>query len=94
LWIEIAGERQYRSRMSGITQELERVLEHLNPEAAQTLETRVREAISSVTVPEAPLPTLEELKRRRPDLADIIGCWADLEFELPPELPLPPAKTW
>ena len=74
--------------------ELERVLEHLDPVAAQTLETRVREAISLVTEPKEPLPTLEEMKLRRPDLADIIGCWADLEFELPPELPLPPAKTW
>lgn len=80
--------------MSGITQELERVLEHLNPEAAQTLETRVREAISSVTVPEAPLPTLEEMKLRMPKFADVIGCWKDLEFDLPPELSLSPAKTW
>jgi len=79
--------------VSGIALELERVLEHLDPETAQTLETRVREAISLVTESKAP-PTLEEIKRRRPDLADIIGCWADMEFELPPELPLSPAKTW
>jgi len=79
--------------VSGIALELERVLERLDLETAQALETRVREAISSAVAPQNP-PTLEEIKRRRPDLADIIGCWADLEFELPPELPLSPAKTW
>ena len=80
--------------MSAIAIELDRILESLEPEAAQNLETRVREAISSVTGSEEPLPTLEEMKRRMPKFADLIGCWADVEFDLPPELPLPPAKTW
>lgn len=76
-----------------IALELERTLERLVPEKARVLETRVREAIFEVEK-EKELPSLEEIKRRRPDLADIIGCWADKEFELPPELPLPPANTW
>jgi len=80
--------------VSGIALELERVLERLDPETAQTLESRVREAISLVTESKAPLPTLEEMKLRMPEFADVIGCWKDLEFDLPPELPLSPAKTW
>lgn len=79
--------------MTAITLELKRTLERLGPEKARVLESKVRQAISEVAE-EEPLPTLEEIKRRRPDLADIIGCWADKEFELPPELPLPPPKTW
>jgi superfamily II RNA helicase len=82
-----------RLPVTTIAMELERTLERLAPEKARVLESRVREAISEVEK-EKELPTLEELKRRRPDLAHIIGCWADKEFELPPELPLPPAKTW
>jgi superfamily II RNA helicase len=68
-------------------------LERLEPEKARVLESRVREAISEVEN-EKELPTLEELKRRRPDLAHIIGCWADEDPEEPEELPMPPAKTW
>jgi superfamily II RNA helicase len=79
--------------MTASATELERTLERLEPEKARALESRVREAISEM-VEEKELPSLEEMKRRRPDLADIIGCWADLEFEESPELPLPPAKTW
>ena len=81
------------SAVTTIALELERTLERLAPEKARVLESRVREAISAVEE-EKELPTLEEIKRRRPDLADIIGCWADKEFELPEDLPLPPAKTW
>jgi hypothetical protein len=76
-----------------IALELERTLKRLEPDKARALESRVREAISEVAE-EKELPTLEEIKRRRPDLADIIGCWADKEFEIPEDLPLPPAKTW
>jgi|GEM_PF-1984605 len=79
--------------VTAITTELERTLERLEPEKARVLESRVREAISEAEDRKEPL-SIEEMKRRRPDLADIIGCWADMEFELPPELPLPPAKTW
>lgn len=79
--------------VTAIAQELERTLKRLGPEKARVLESKVREVISEVAE-EKELPTLDEIKRRRPDLADIIGCWADKEFELPPELPLPPAKTW
>ncbi|MGL4401884.1 MAG: hypothetical protein ACRCXD_18640 [Luteolibacter sp.] len=79
--------------MTTIALELERTLERLEPEKARVLESRVREAISEVEN-EKELPTLEEMKRRMPEFADIIGCWADKEFELPEELPLSPAKTW
>ncbi len=34
---------------------------------------------------------LELLRQRKPELA---GSLADVEFELPPHLPLPPAKGW
>jgi len=73
--------------------ELERVLERLDLETAQALETRVREAISSAVAPQNP-PTLEEIKRRKPELAEFIGCMADMEFDLPDELVLPPAHEW
>ena len=76
-----------------IALELEQTLERLEPEKAKVLESKVREAISEVEK-EEDLPTLEEIKRRRPDLAHIIGAGADKEFDLPPDLPLPPAKTW
>ena len=76
-----------------IALELERTLKRLEPEKARVLESKVREAISEVAEEKEPL-TLEEIKRRRPDLADIIGSLGDVEFELPEDLPLPPAKTW
>ena len=80
--------------MSAVVMELEEMLTRLKPEAAKKLEMQVREALSSVAETDKMLPTLEEMKRRMPEFADLIGCWADVEFELPPELPLPPAKTW
>ena len=80
--------------MSAVVMELEEMLTRLKPEAAEKLEMQVREALSSVAETDKVLPTLEEMKRRMPEFADLIGCWADVEFELPPELPLPPAKTW
>jgi hypothetical protein len=73
--------------------ELERTLEHLAPEKARVLESRVREAISEVAGTKTN-PSLEVMKRRMPEFADVIGCLGDAEFDLPPELPLPPAKTW
>jgi superfamily II RNA helicase len=80
-------------RVTTIALELERTLERLAPEKARVLESRVREAIFEVEK-EKELPTLEEMKKRMPEFADVIGCWADVEFELPEDLPLPPAKTW
>ena len=80
--------------MSAVVMELEEMLTRLKPEAAEKLEMQVREALSSVAETDKVLPTLEEMKRRMPEFADLIGCWADVEFELPPELPLPPAKMW
>lgn len=80
--------------MSAVVMELEEMLTRLKPAAAKKLEMQVREALSSVAETDKMLPTLEEMKRRMPEFADLIGCWADVEFELPPELPLPPAKTW
>ena len=76
-----------------ITLELERSLERLAPEKARILESRVREVISEMES-EKEMPTLEEMKRRMPEFADLIGSWADVEFEIPEDLPLPPAKTW
>ncbi len=76
-----------------IALELERTLERLAPEKARVLESRVREAISEVEK-EKELPTLEEIKRRRPDLAYLIGAWADEDPDEPEGLPMPPAKIW
>jgi hypothetical protein len=73
--------------------ELERTLERLAPDKARVLESKVREVISEVAE-EKPLPTIEEMKRRMPEFADVIGSLGDAEFDLPPELPLPPAKIW
>ena len=80
--------------MSAIAEELERVLARLKPEAAEKLETRVREAISSVSETEKELPTLEEIKQRVPDIAHLIGAWADEDPGDPEELELPPVKSW
>ena len=79
--------------VSTIAMELERTLERLAPEKARVLESRVREVISEV-VSEKQQPSLEEMKLRMPEFADIIGSLGDADFDLPPELPLPPAKTW
>lgn len=79
--------------MTTIALELERTLARLAPEKARVLESKVREVISEVAE-EKPLPTIEEMKRRMPEFADVIGSLGDAEFELPPDLPLPPAKTW
>lgn len=78
--------------MSAVAVELERMLTRLKPEAAEKLEMQVREALSSVVESDKVLPTLEEMKLRMPEFAEVIGCWAEVEFELPPDLPLPPAK--
>lgn len=79
--------------MTTIALELDRTLERLEPEKARVLESRVRKVMSEVAGTEAP-PSLEEMKRRMPEFADLIGSLGDAEFDLPPELPLPPAKTW
>jgi hypothetical protein len=79
--------------VTAITLELKRTLERIGPEKARVLESKVRKAISEV-VEEEPLPTIEEMKQRMPEFADVIGIWADKEFEIPEDLPLPPAKTW
>jgi hypothetical protein len=76
-----------------IALELERTLARLGPEKARVLESRVRKVISEVAG-EKSLPTIEEMKRRMPEFADVIGSLGDAEFELPPDLPLAPAKTW
>ena len=55
-----------------IALELERSLERLAPEKARLLESRVREVIAKVES-EKELPTLEEMKRRMPEFADLIG---------------------
>ena len=68
------------------------MLARLKPEAAEKLEMRVRKVLSEVSKAERALPTLEEMKRRMPEYADLIGCWANVEFELPPELPFFPAR--
>jgi hypothetical protein len=75
--------------MTAIASELERVLKRLEPEAAKRLETRVREAIADVRPEGKPLPTLEEMKKRKPEIADLIGCMADEEFEILPQPALP-----
>jgi hypothetical protein len=81
------------SPVTAIALELKRTLERLDPEKARVLESKVRKAISEV-FEEEPLPTIEEMKRRMPEFADVIGSLGDAEFDLPPDLPLPPAKTW
>ena len=78
--------------MTAVALELDQMLARLKPEAAEKLEMRVREVLSAVSEAERALPTLEEMKRRMPEYADLIGCWANVEFELPPELPLSPAR--
>ena len=79
--------------MTAVALELDQMLARLKPEAAEKLEMRVREVLSAVSEAERALPTLEEMKRRMPEYADLIGCWANVEFELPPELPLSPARV-
>jgi hypothetical protein len=79
--------------VTAIAEELERALKRLDPEKARVLEEKVRGVISEVAE-EKPLLTIEEMKRRMPEFADVIGIWADKEFEIPEDLPLPPAKTW
>ena len=79
--------------MTTIALELELTLARLEPEKARVLESKVRKVICEVAE-EKPLPTIEEMKLRMPEFADVIGSLGDAEFELPPELPLSPAKTW
>jgi hypothetical protein len=69
-----------------IALELERALERLEPEKAKVLESKVREAISLVAE-EKHLPTIEEMKRRMPEFAEVIGSLGDAEFDLPEDLP-------
>jgi hypothetical protein len=76
-----------------IALELERTLARLEPEKARALESKVRKVISEMT-DEKPAAVIEEIKRMRPDLADLIGSLSDVEFEIPEDLPLPPAKKW
>jgi hypothetical protein len=78
--------------VTAIATELEKTLERLAPEKARVLESKVREAISEVAE-EEPLPSIEEMKKRMPEFADVIGSLGDAEFDLPPDLPWPPAKN-
>lgn len=61
--------------MTAVALELDQMLARLKPEAAEKLEMRVREVLSAVSEAERALPTLEEMKRRMPEYADLIGCW-------------------
>jgi hypothetical protein len=79
--------------MTAVAMELERVLGSLTSEAARKLESRVHEEIALVK-PEDTMPSLEELKRRFPEFADVIGCWADEDPGDPEELDLPAVKHW
>ena len=80
--------------MSAVVMELEEMLTRLKPEAAEKLEMQVREALSSVAETDKVLPTLEEIKLRVPDIAHLIGAWADEDVSEPEELPMPPARVW
>ena len=80
--------------MSAVVIEREEMLTRLKPEAAEKLEMQVREALSSVAETDKVLPTLEEMKRRMPEFADLIGCWADEDAAEPEELSMPPARFW
>jgi hypothetical protein len=91
LRIESKGWPWQEFAMAEVMMELERMLAGLTSAAAKKLESRVREEIALVK-PEDEMPSLEKIKRRCPEFADVIGCWADVEFELPPELPMSPAK--
>jgi len=78
--------------VTAIATELESLLRKLPEEKAVRLTGKIREVMSAAD-DEGAL-SLEELKKRRPELAEFIGAWADIEFEEPAELPLPPAKVW
>lgn len=80
--------------MSTLALELDQLLKQLAPAEAERLEIRVRAVIREVSAPNETPPALEVIKRRRPELAEYIGSLAGMEFELPDELPLPPAKEW
>ena len=80
--------------VSTIAMELDQLLNRLDTRTAESLERRVREAMSRVANRDGETPTLEEMKRRRPEFAGLIGSLADVEFDLPADLLLPPAKTW
>jgi len=81
--------------MSTIATELDTAIAALPRAAAQRLESAVRSEIEKATCEEHEMKrALELMRQRKPELADLIGSLADLEFELPPDLPLPPAKGW
>ena len=80
--------------MSAVVMELEEMLTRLKPAAAKKLEMQVREALSSVAETDKMMPTLEEIKLRGPDIAHLIGAWADEDVADPEELPMPPARVW
>ena len=65
----------------------------LPPERAKEFSGKVRGLISEMIDGEE-VYDLEEIKRRMREISECIGAWADLEFEEPEELPLPPAKVW
>ena len=79
--------------MNAVARELDGLLARLEPKAAELLATRVREEMARVKKSDE-LPTLDEIKKRVPDIADLIGAWADEDPETAEELTLPPAKVW
>ena len=79
--------------MTAVALELEQIMSRLKPEAAERLEARVRKEMALVER-QGELPTLEEMKRRKPEFADLIGCLAGMEFDIPAQPPLPPAQQW
>jgi hypothetical protein len=79
--------------VNAVAWELDGLLARLEPKAAELLATRVREEMARINKQDE-LPTLDEIKRRVPDIAHLIGAWGDEDPEGPEELTMPPAKTW
>lgn len=77
--------------MKAIVNELDFLLSNLPAEKAAWLTERVREAIASAD--EEEVLSIDEIKRRMPEIAHLIGAWADVDTGEIEELPLPMAKV-
>ena len=81
--------------MSNIAQELETAMSTPDIEDANRLEEAVRSDIAKYTQEKEEWNTaLALLRKHKPELVGLIGSLADVEYEIAPELPLPPARVW
>ena len=78
--------------MSTLAQEVDATLGQLDPSTAAKFQRLVRDAVALVRPSAGDRPAVASLNQAYFD--SVIGAFADLEFDRPPQGELPATKTW